>query len=536
MALRPLARRLGPAKVTFCCRCSSIYSSATQRTRPALPFLSAPTTSPTTGRRFTSAQKQWLKHEMKVAFRYTTAFCGCLLAALGINYAINQEAIERDFPTPPEWKFLTRKRLRDALKEETTLLPKAYLSARAAIARLEKSESSSQNLVKLADAPHPKVEYPEEFVPYDISANSENWRRGYFEALMFSAKAARLLEGHLLDVTRNYIFPPEYVIGPSNRRPRPIPPGAPSAPLERNCRLAYPPFENYYIKILATKGFSPRQRIEAILAFASAVESKGKLDAIEPLCSLALKEATRNIEPAHLPYDTKTLVLKDGSDPPSANILDALAAVANFKSRAGQLSSALPIYVSILKARRCLSDTPPSPPAAISNSRPPSTMQWIIDYFRPPPYPESPGDGTEPPWRNGRERCQEAALHLWIGELLYYTSSKVDGLAWTRDAVDLSEEQLRAGEVDKKTKHSCRECLDTGLHNWWVMVTQLAKAEKAKKKTGGKLIPFWKEAEETGSRWDTERAVVLDRMKRSRELLVDPTPIPSRDLISYFTA
>ncbi|RCI12652.1 hypothetical protein L249_0786 [Ophiocordyceps polyrhachis-furcata BCC 54312] len=540
MPLRPLARRLGPTKASpFFCRCSSIHSSAIQRKRPALPFLSAPTTAPTTspstGRRFTSAQKQWFKHEMKLAFRYTTTFCGCVLAALGINYAINQEAIEREFPTPPEWSFLTRKRLRDAHHEDRPRLAKAYLSARAAIARLEKSESSSQNLVKLADPPDPKVEYPEEFIPYDISANSEDWRRGYFEALMFSAKAGQVLEGHLLDVTRDFIFPPEYVIGPSNPRPKPIPPGAPSAPLERNCRLAYPPFEHHYIKMLATEGFSPRQRVDAALEFAAAVQSKGKLDAAEALYTLALKEATRNIEPAHLPYDTKTLILKDGGEPPSANILEALTAMANFKARTGQLSSALPMYVSLLKARRCLSDTPPPP--AISNSPPPSTMQRMLDYFKPPPYPKSPGDGTEPPWRNSLGRCQEAALHLYIGEILYATSSRVDGLAWTRDAVDLSEEQLRAGEVDKETKQRCRECLATGLNNWSAMVAQLAQAEKAKKKTGVKrIIPFWQKAEETESRWGSEQAVVVDRVKRTRELLVDPTPIPSRDLISFFTA
>ncbi|RDA95361.1 hypothetical protein CP533_3489 [Ophiocordyceps camponoti-saundersi (nom. inval.)] len=529
MPLRPPARGLGPAKTTFYYRCSSIHSSAGFRSRPALPFLSAPTRN--SGRRFTSAQKQWFKNEMKLAARYTTTICGCITAAIGIYWAIGEEAIEREIPTPHDWSYLTRKRLRDALKEGNLIL--AYLSARIALARLEDLEYDGQNLVKLADPPDPKVEFPDEFIPYDISAKSENWRRGYLDALLFSARAAYRLEGLLVDVTRNLHVHPRYVIGPSNPRPKPIPPGAPSAPLERDCRLAFPPFAHYYIKILATEGFTARQRVDAILEFAGAVQSKGKLDAAEALYTLALNEATLNTEPACLPYDSKTLVLKDGGEPPSANVLEALTAMANFKARTGQLPSALSMYVSLLKARRSLSDTPPPP--ANSNCPPPSTLQRIFNSVKPPPYPESPGDGTEPTWRNSLGRCQEAALHLYIGEILYATSSRVDGLAWTRDAVDMSEEQLRAGDVDKETKQRCRECLATSLSNWATMVSNLAEVEKAKKVDVPKktsFIPFWQQAQETGSRWGAEQDVVRERAQRARELLVDPTPPPSWDLMS----
>ncbi|PFH59813.1 hypothetical protein XA68_11861 [Ophiocordyceps unilateralis] len=533
--------RLGPTAASIrlvspmaCRRCM------TSQTRPAIPFLSAPTAGRGAGRRFTSARKQWLKHEAKLVVRYTLIFWGCGLAVVVILWAFEQEAKEREFPTPHEWAWRTRNMLRSAHHSGDSDWTYTLTLARRVVMRLGNPAYDGQNVVQLAGRPDPTLEYPDEFIPCDISANSEDWRSGYFDAMLLSAKAAENTDGWLHDRVRNVVVPPKYVLGPSNPRPCPLPPGFSGVPREEDCVLAYPSAENWYMKMLATVGFTPRQRVDAALAYANFLQYKGQSEAAEALYNLALVEATSKMEPARLPYNSKTLVLKEGGEPPSANILEALTAMANFKARKGQLSSALPMYISLLKARRRLPNHPPPP--TTSNRPPPSLVQQVM---RPPSYPESPGDGTEPPWRNSLERCQEAALHLYIGEILYATSSRVQGLAWTRDAVDLAEEQLQdrnPANMGKEEKTRCRECLAVGLRNWSTIVAQLVQAEKAAKKKSGvesRMIPFWHEAQETpeaGSRWKSEQAVVKERAERARVLLVDDISPQSEGLVSLLKA
>ncbi|KAM4065551.1 MFS maltose permease [Hirsutella rhossiliensis] len=535
-ALATASRPLPPPS----CR-RSLATVNSIKARPVLPFLLVPRASPSVARSFTSERRQWLKHEAKLVVRYTLTFWGILAAVAAISFAIHEEVGERDFPTPHEWHYLTRKFLRDAHRRKD---PKdgdvnwamALDLARTALLRLEDGGSDGARLTKLSDREVPALEVPGEFIHYDISANSEEWRRGYFDAIMLAAKAAEHVDGWVRDRTRNVVSPPEFVIGPSNPRPAPIPPGNPHAPREEDCDPAYPSADNWYMKILATKGFMSRQMMEAALEYASFVEFKGRADGAEALYSLALAEATKGSEPSTLPFDPKTLVLKHGVEPASMNILDALTASANFKARRGDVSSALPMYISLLKTRRSLADIPP--PEASSKPRRRSLYQQVTNFFAPPPYPAPPVDGSRPPWRSPYERCQEASLHLYIGEIMYANSSHADGLAWTRDGVDLAEEQLRAlSKTEKGAKQTCRECLATGLDNWSTMVARLARAEEAKGKSGSKsaIFSLWSGPKDAEGRWAAEEAVVQERMRRTAELMEDIVP-PETGLLSYFKA
>ncbi|KAG6014391.1 hypothetical protein E4U43_006577 [Claviceps pusilla] len=562
MRIGPAARRrrqplvvVALAKPRFNCTRSFAHQThfASIKSRPSLPFLSVPKASSSVVRCFTSERKRWFKHEAKLVARYTLTLWGLAACVLIIIFAINEEATEREYPTPHEWNYLTRKFLRDALgfrdpKNGEVNWARCLELARGVVIRLEDPKLGGGSVVKLSDKVDPSLEVPGEFINCDISATSEEWRRGYFEAIMLAAKAAEHVDGWVRDTERNIVCAPEFVIGPSNPRPKPIPPGQPHAPREEVCEPAYPSAEHWYTKILTTVGLSSRQKMEAALEYATFLEFKTRQDGVDALYELALSEASAGLDPSTLPYDTESLVLKNNGGPaPSLNVLEALTAIANHKARRGDIASALPMYISLLQARRSLSATPPP------ISRLPSTNQQqrqslydkFITFFGPPAYPAPGPDGTEPPWRDPYERCQEASLNLYIGEILYATSSKDEGLAWTRDGVDLAEEQLRAvggaASKDKDTKRVCRECLSTGLENWSVMVSRLAK-EQAARKSGAStssMFSFWGDgdgsAPDAEGRWAAEEAVVQERTRRTRELMEDVSP-PGMGIMSYFKA
>jgi hypothetical protein len=438
---------------------------------------------------------------------------------------------------------LTRKFLRDAQacrdpKDGEVNWARCLELARGVVIRLEDPKLGGAKVVKLSDKVDPGLEVPGEFINCDISAMSEEWRRGYFEAILLAAKAAEHVDGWMRDTKRNVVCAPEFIIGPSNPRPKPIPPGRPHAPREEDCEQAYPDADNWYMKILATTGLTPRQKMEAALEYATFLEFKNRREESKTLYNLALAEASTGLDPSMLPFDAKTFVIKSNAPTPSMNVLDTLTAIANHKARQGDISSALPIYVSLLKTRRSLSDTAP----ASTPSQPTtlSSYERFVEFFGPPAYPAPGPDGTQPPWRSPYDRCQEASLNLYIGEILFATSSQDDGLAWTRDGVDHAEEQLRAlgsANKDKETKQICRECLGTGLENWATMVSRLARVEESRKKSesGPSMFSFWGTSGDVEGRWAAEEAVVQERARRTRELMEDVTP-PGYGILSYFKA
>lgn len=510
--------------------------------RPHLQFLSIPSKKPhSAARYFTTENKKRFKYEAGQVVRYTVGIWGVVLCVVVIHWTINQEILERKFPTPHEWSFISRIYFRGAMHEPNR-------SNAARIDWVEVMETALQTKKRLED---PDIDgagikelmdgsvYVDQVgkLGYDITDKSENWRRGYYETLMLVARAAEQVDGWVRDKTRGVLFPPDVVLGPSNPHPKPIPAGAQSAPREEDCEPVYEPAENYYLRVLTTKGFTSKQKMDAALAYASFLEFKKLPVAAESMYKWALSLATEG-HSGPAPYDPETLALDDKAGPPSANLITALTAFATHKASNGDVAGALPIYVSVLQARRSLDSFPP--PAKSSGPRP-SVFDTALSYLKPPPYPSPPDDGTSPPWRSPRALCEEAGLGLYIGEILFATRDKEDGIAWTREAVDLAEEQLR--EVnDKKSQEAarktCKECLGTGLYNWSVMAAKLAQEEAAAaakgkgKKTGGSRFGLWSTApkEEAGDaadggRWSAEEEVVKERIRRTRSLLEETTPV-----------
>lgn len=113
----------------------------------------------------------------------------------------------------------------------------------------------------------------------------------------------------------------------------------------------------------------------------------------------------------------------------------------------------------------------------------------------------------------------------YIGEIIYSTSSKENGLAWTRDAVDMAEEiVLEVQHNDHEMHEKCAECLKVALKNWRTMISiLLRKAEteesKAAENAKSSWLPFSANRQVRAKslekkRWEAEKLIVDDRARR----------------------
>ncbi|PKS09432.1 hypothetical protein jhhlp_004047 [Lomentospora prolificans] len=542
-------RRLLTRQALRYARTNRIFShniTYTSSARPQLAFLSIPSKKPT-ARFLTTETKQRIKHEAKMVARYMIGLWGTITCLAVLHWTINQELLERKYPTPHELSWITRILMRGAFqapnRPETVRVDwvEVIETSLDALRRLEDPKIDGKGIKELVEGSI----YVEGVgkLGYDVTDKSEHWRRGYYETLMLAARAAEQLDGWVVDKTRGAVFPPDVVLGPSNPNPKPISVGSKSAPREEDCEMAYEPAENYYLRILTTKGFTSKQKLDAALAYASFLDFKKLTDAAESMYRWALSLAVEDRLPATDSYDPNSLTLSEKAGPPSSNLLTAMTAFATHKASVGEISTALPMFISVLKARRSLANMPPAPKVSREPSK--SLLNSILSFFQPPPYPDAPDDGTLPPWRNAQELCEEAALNLYIGEILFATKDKEEGIAWTREAVDAAEEQLREVTEDKRTavdtaaKKTCQQCLSTGLYNWSTMAATLAHIESERKKGAAEssTFSFWSRSKPDAAapgRWAAEEEVARERIRRTRTLLEEVAPPPSNPLMAVF--
>jgi len=243
--------------------------------------------------------------------------------------------------------------------------------------------------------------------------------------------------------------------------------------------------------------------------------------------------------------DSTSGILNVDAGIPSANILAATTALAVHHALSSNLSLALPIFLSILRARRAL---PQQPTTMLSTLTPDKEGNGIMEAVRSliksaliaPKYPPPPDDGTSPPIRGPKELCEEAGIMTYIGEILYASKNsktgREDGLAWTREAVDLAEAELRGRRITKEAKLVCKQCLEIGLGNWSRMVEKLAKEEEASKALSGSKVGGWlgfggEEQKEIIGRWESERQVITERTRRASELLATPVRGPKSSVL-----
>lgn len=564
MQTRLVVRRILPLRSPralqasrFCTR----QGTLTPRIRPQLPFLANPLVRNKQWRYLTTERKRWLAYEVTLGLRYGVAGWAIVALCIGIYWTLQQEWLEQTYPSPDEWKFVTRLRFRLLMwgpDRTDTPQPNWVQIGNFAKNVLERLEDPALDGAGLQDLTEGGMWIDGVGnAGYDITTKAEPWQRGYYQVLMMCALVAQKLDNHLVDTTRHVVFPADQVHGPSNPSPRPIPPGSPSAPHEKDCEPAFEPPETYYMKILTTRGFTTKQKMDAALAYAAWLDFKGIPDASARMYDWALQLASKNASPAALPYDPATHVLKEGPVQPSSNVLTTLTAVAAHKARNGDVASALPILISILRARRSLPSSSTNESGYLEGK---TATPWTFSnalsaakrLITPPSYPLPPDNGEAPPIRDAKELCEEAGLNLYIGEIIFATksgaSSREDGVSWTREAVDLAEEQLhKLGTQNQDTvaQKTCKECLNTGLENWAKMTARLAREEREEQEqgqtatSGSSWLGFWGKgktgpAQELG-RWSAEEKVVQERCRRAQEML-DELEAPKFGLGSLFWA
>lgn len=544
--------------------------------RPQLPFLHPATASrlppklPRTqfqyqlARLITTERKLFIKDQLRKGAIYTVyGWVGLVLLAL-MSFGIQTEVFERRFPTPSEWTLLTRNAYRIAKSLEhpdpngtgLTDWANAGNAYCQLILRLEDPLIDGKDVRPILQDGGEIYVAGLDKAGLDISSKSEPWKRGYYECLMSAAKAAENRDGWVRDTTRDIAFPAEVVIGPSNPRPKPVPFGAKSAPLEDNCVRAFEPVETYYMKILTTHGFTTRQRLDAALAYADWLDFKGLSSTAEDMyhwgldiAMSALPMGTNNV------VDIKTGVIDEGATYVSSNLLLASTSLAFHHARYRNLAAALPIFLSVLRARRQLR-TLVADGVARPVSHDDSIFQQLLSFFRSlivtPPYSPAPPTGDEMPTRTPLSICEEAGVMTHIGEILFASSSastnaisqshtpqepqvasrvtaeqlkaQQSGLSWTRDAVDLAEATLVSGaQDDEEAREKCSECLTVGMDNWSAMVTKMLKDERARLETQPKPSGswFWSTGAviEDERKWERESEIVHERLDRARRLL-----------------
>ena len=461
-------------------------------------------------------------------------------------YGLNEERMERLYPTPSEWTFLSRSAYRSAKAHEE---PEAFERGvvdwvftgnlyKQLVKRLENPKIDGEGLKKQEDGDHMMDGIGP--MGLDVTSKSYPWRRGYYEALMGAAKGAENLDGFLRDDTRSIVFPPDVVLGPSNPNPRPCPPGTASAPLEKDCSPAFEPPQFYYMKILTTKGFITQERLRAALAYADWLDFKNLPDSAHEMYKWALDIATSTFEHPESVVDRSTGIIKADAPLMSPNTLLATTSLATHHARNADLTTALPIFLSILRARRSLPPAPASqlqPARNTSNQEGEGLLSGILSLLRPlfspPPYPTPLPSGDEPALRTPASICSEAGLMANIGELLWASSSFDDGLKWTREAVDVAEKEYEHSQTDEEASERCAECLLVGIENWRKMLAKLARDQKD---GGGKQLDlkerskssagfsWWggerrKMGEEERPDWIKEQLAVEERARRIQFLL-----------------
>jgi hypothetical protein len=455
--------------------------------------------------------------------------------------------LEREWPTPREWTFWSRWELRSAKHAEFDhgLVVVDWMRVGSfyehLIERLESEKYDGANLLQ-QDEGGIYVEGVGK-TGYNVSMKSEPWRRGYYEALMGSARTAEHLDGLVRTKDRTWrcrerylSWPKESVRSESNPRPVPVRFGGEPCPPEDQVEPAWQSPQVWYLRILTTKGFSNRQRLDAALAYADWLDFKGLTETAESMFDWALDIAAGGLPTevaADSVVDMKTGVLNSSKTRfVSENLLKATTALAVHHAQKGDVKAALPIFLSVLKARK---ELPAEPPHEAKQREEQQAAQaramsgksylesvwlglrdWVIDE----PYPPRPSDGDSRPYHSLKEACEEVGLMTYIGEILYATSSKEKGLSWTRDAVDAAEAVMWVMDEEKKEegKERCRECLSTGLGNWKQMARSMAIAAEKHEldivKNPGWLKGSREKAAEETSRWQEEEAQIeLRRLK-----------------------
>jgi hypothetical protein len=484
--------------------------------RPQLPFLYPAGQHLSNGqlsRLFSISvnQKKFIKETAKLSVRYSILIflvTSCFsIASLGVL----SEQQERAFPSPHEWSLITRFRFRRGKwwqvpeNNEEEGFPnwaRVYMELQYALRRLEDPSTDGAGVVEQEEGGI--------LVPgvgkagFDVSAKSEEWRQGYYEVLMDMATAAERLEGWVTTKWRRNVWSPEFVASPTNKRPKAVLPGMQEVPDEEHRVPAADNPEVFYLKIITSKGFTTYQRLSAALGYADWLSFKQLPDSAEEMYRWALDIAVSGLptpDPTAV-IDRETAILSANAPKEliTPNIIYAATNLATFFAANGRTTSALPIFISLLRARLNVDEDPTN--KFNSNKKDSSLVGTILSLLAEPAYPPVPPSGDEPLLRKEADRCEEAALKTYIGEILFATAGssstqRQQGLSWVRDGVSTAKiaQTLNPMRIDDTLRKKCEQCEEVGLESWGKIMTYLAAEATEKRDTahnGGLKGLLWK--------------------------------------------
>lgn len=478
--------------------------------------------------------------------------------------------LERRFPTPRDWGFNSRwafrmaKFVEDGEDDHAGAGVKRGITDWGRVGRYwEEVLRNTEQTLHVSQSDHASN-------ARDVSAKSDQWRRGYVEALMGAATAAEHLDGYYRrkGESRGWLnfgggsvrlYPKDTILSPENPRPKPLPwdrkYGHESAPSWDDVEPAYDSPEVFYSRILQSKGIDNRQKMDAALAFAdwldfaadgsgSPLKSTQALDhhrlGLEFACQ-GLPEAVKDKV-----VDVNTGIINKSYDElVTENVLKATTSLGVHYAKHGQVKDALPVFLSVLRARKTL---PPSPYGATGQEKKPAYnpdggieeyLSIAKDLIIEGPYPAPPPSGNERPFHTLKEACEEVGLMTYIGEILFATSAseREKGLSWTRDSVEAAEAVMWAMDEEKVDdgRDKCRQCLETGLQNWRQMAQQMANLAAQKEhdvqNQSGQLGLGWGKSSQLAkahkevSRWQGEREVIELRRQKTLPLTQPLRPV-----------
>jgi hypothetical protein len=455
-----------------------------------------------------ATQKKFIKETARLSVRYSILIfllTSCFsVASLGIL----SEQQERAFPSPHEWSLITRFRFRRGKwwqvpeNNEDEGFPnwaRVYSELQYALNRLEDPGKDGAGLAEQEEGGI--------LVPgvgkagFDITGKSDEWRQGYYEVLMGMAGAAERLDGWVTDKWRRNVWAPEFVPSPSNSRPKAVLPGMPEVPDEDHRVPAAEAPETFYLKIITTRGFTTRQRLSAALGYADWLSFRKLPDSAEEMYRWALDIAIAGLptpDPSSvINQETGVLSSTAPEETITPNIVYAATNLAIFMAEQRRITSALPVFISLLRARLA---APEAPKPTESPKKDSSLLGTLLSLLAEPDYPPVAPSGDEPLLRTETDRCEEAALKNYIGEILFATAGsssaqRQQGLSWIRDGVSTAKiaqgfETIKAqDEIRKK----CEQCEEVGLEAWGKVMTYLAAEAREQRDTAhaGGLTGWW---------------------------------------------
>ena len=410
------------------------------------------------------------------------------------NFGFEQEKLERKYPTPEEWNMGLRSTVRDCSRlqhESLGHVPwgKIAVELGKTIAVLEGSESG-----KVAQGRNPifSMDFDLEKKGLDVQAKSTEWRDGYYDCLMTLGKALENVEDYVTDPKQDVTLHPAFIQSPTGDETEELPGKKFKAPDMVDCKRAFISATDVYFRIMTTDGLSTKQKVDAAIASADYATQKGELSSAENLYREALQFAAIGAA-APEAVDLKTGVIRSNALIVTPNITNASMALGTFLASHGNVASAMPIFLSILRASR---DAPIAAPK-------PSTVRTksaeLYSFFSPMPrVPRSTGNETLK--RTPVSYCNDSRVMNNVGEILFARGTSRDehlaGIKWTRDGIEAADKikEVSVGQVTRADRMRCLRCAEVGLTNLARMTNQMAeeaeKREEEEAKSGfvGRLL------------------------------------------------